>query len=228
MPAGIRTIGLREVAAQVREAERLMGSPEPIMKGFQVVVLRKIDEIFRVGGLPKWKPLAPSTVSAKRQGNSKSGRGAGLPLQGLRDSWDSRIQGKRLEAFSRRPESVFHEFGTKGPYEIRPRPGTKALALPAFGRQTEGKPGRFTLEGLQRSRKRKGSGFVFQPAPGRGSGRFAGREGKRVAPYSAIEFFKKVTHPGLVERRMTPTEEQIIPDLVKTAEFFVTRALRGQ
>ena len=207
---------LRDVAAELHR-------PDAILKAIGVEALAEVDRIFRVGGDPPWPALAESTQAAKRQG--KGGGGAGLPLQGLRGTFDARIEApKTVLIESNDFRTAFHEFGTHGPYEIRAK-NAKALALPFLpGRDGAGKPGRFSLAGLGSSRRGKAGSFIFSPARGqRVSKRLAGRIGKTVSPYTKVAFYDHVTHPGLKKRQMLPTAAQLGPRLVAAADALFTR-----
>ncbi len=69
---------LQDLGHRLQEFERLMGSPEPLLKQLGGVMLREIDQNFAKGGYPKWAPLTPWTLAGRRQGN---GKGGALPLQ---------------------------------------------------------------------------------------------------------------------------------------------------
>jgi phage gpG-like protein len=199
--------------------KELVANPTPLLKVFGLRVLREVDEIFRAQGKPAWAPLKPSTVSAKRQATGKASRGT-KALAGLRSTFDMQISGPRqVTVFSTEPKAIFHEFGTKGPYEIRPKTA-KALALPFLpgrdagtGTARSGKAGKFSLSGLGRAR-----------ATGRGS--FTTPGGATKVAYSNVSFRVKVIHPGLPARRMLPTADQIIPILKREATAFIAHLTR--
>src|SRR2546422_6794655 len=146
---------LRRLGEQLVQAERIIGTAEPLLKRFGVTILKEIDTNFRVGGRPAWKPLAAWTQAARRGGKG------GQILQNtgkLAKSFDFVTEPHKLTVFSRSPLAIFHEIGTKGPYEIRPKHG-KALALPA---------GPYSLRGLGRARATgRGSFIVGKGATGR-------------------------------------------------------------
>lgn len=209
------TAVLRRVEAEV------LSNPRPVLKAIGVRLLREVDDIFRAQGRPAWAPMKPSTVAGKRQG-----RGSGSPrlLAGLRNTFDMALTGAReVTVFTRDPRAMFHEFGTKGPYEIRPKTA-KALALPFLpgrdsgkGTAGTGKAGRFSLSGLGRSRQREGGGFLT-PAGA-----------KRVA-YTNVSFRKKVTHPGLPARPMLPSiarAQELVRREVEAFVAFIARKRGG-
>lgn len=212
---------LDRVTAALQSVTQQLGSPRGLLKAFGITVRREIDLIFREGGRPQWKPLAPWTLAGKRQGKRK-GSFAILPLQSLRTQFVTRVEDRAVTVTQTNPVALFQHFGTRGPYPIRPK-NAKALALP----NPEG-GGAFSLAGLGRSRRRPtGGGFTFKAAAGqRVPGRFAGRQGKAVQPRKSIVFFAGVMHPGLVPRPIFPTDAQIIPRLEAAAEAFLALLAR--
>lgn len=180
-------------------------NPQPLLKAWGLRTLAEVDRIFKERGRPRWKPLAQSTFIANR------GR---APLEGIRKTFDMQIAGRQVSVFTNHPAAVFQEFGTKGPYEIKPK-HAKALALPFLpGRDAKGtrgsRPGVHTKAGLGRSTRIRPSTF-FKPGAG-----------KSVA-VSNVSFYAKVIHPGLPARRMLPTEKQMIPILAKLTIAVITR-----
>jgi hypothetical protein len=198
-------------------ARELIANPSPLLKVWGIRMVRETHDIIQSGGKPPWAPLAASTVSAKRQGK---GSGGVKPLVGFRDDVDFRLSGDReVTIFIADRRAVFHEHGTKGPYEIKPK-NAKALALPFLpgrdrgkGTSGSGKAGRFSLAGLGRA-----------TATGRGS--FTTTGGAVRVPYTNVSFRKKVIHPGLKQRRLLPTEEQAIPLLQRETTAFVDHLVR--
>ena len=207
---------------RIAEAERLFGRPEPILKAFGVTVLGWIGDTFRAQGRPGWTPLRPRTLAARRQGK---GAGSGRILQNtgkLRSSFDYRLTGdRRVTVFSSDPVAIFHEFGTKGPYIIRAKPG-HFLALPGLEDRGDGTgriKGQKSLSGFGRGRSTGRGSFALPanaPHP---------RAGKTAAPYKNVTFRQQVTHPGLPARPMLPTPEQITPKLTEAAQKLIHLAL---
>lgn len=197
----VPTVELRIAQDKVRAVLNLMSKPEPLLKAWGLRTMKEIDDIFRAHGIPAWKPLAPSTQAAH------PGR---APLAGIKNSMDLQVQGKRAVIFSRHPAAGFMEFGTKGPYEIRPRVA-KALAFPFF-------PG-----GPTPTARKRGVGGV---ARGRSRG-----NPRQKAAYALgggkqpLSFFAHVTHPGLPVRRIFPTPDQLGPKLEATTEAVLKRLL---
>lgn len=220
----------------IRAAEELLGRPEPILKAFGVVTLSWIGLNFREGGRPKWRPLTDWTLAGRREGRGKPGSRAASqsaqPLQNngyLRNSFDFQIGGRQTTIFSNSPVAHFHEFGTKGPYEIKPK-HAKALALPFLDRHTEGPrkgkvKGQYSLEGLGRSKPTGRGGFYLDKNATKHRAH-AWRAGKTVSPYKEIDFRLRVIHPGIPARPMLPRDEQIIPQLNMAAKRLIGLTLQ--
>ena len=206
---------LAAVTARIARAEELFKRPEPLLKVWGVSVLALIGQNFRVGGHPRWAPLKPSTLAARRQGK---GKGGGKPLENtgaLRQSFDFRTGARQVTVFTNNPVAAFHEFGTHGPYEIRAKHG-KALAIPTDP---------MTLSGLGRSTPTGRGSFTLAASGQKIPKRLAGRVGKTVVPFKSVIFRQKVTHPGLPARPMLPTPEQLVPALVRDADAFFAKVM---
>jgi len=203
----IRTLNMQHVIDEVKKTEARLRDPRRLLYRYGIAAIREIGLIFRAGGKPKWKPLAPSTRRSRRQGK---GNRSPIPLRNtlMEESWQFKVSGRRrvrVESISK--HAIFHEKGTKGPYPITPKKPGGVLAIP--GRET--KRGvtvgsRKSLAGLTISR----GGSIF--------GKRRLRERSTGAPrigHVSVFFRKAVKHPGLARRRMTPTEEQLGPALRK-------------
>jgi hypothetical protein len=210
---GIAISGLAATQGLLGDISReVLQNPTPLLKVWGLRMVRETHDIIQQSGKPAWPPLAPSTIAAKRQGQ---GAGGVKPLIGFRDDIDFAITGPReVTTFIRDPRAVFHEHGTKGPYEIRAK-NAKALALPFLpgrdagkGSGGTGKAGRHSLSGLGRS-KPTGRGSFITPG------------GKTRVANTNVTFRTKVIHPGLKQRRMLPTEEQAVPLLQRETVAFV-------
>lgn len=202
---------LQGATAQLRAVAQVLGRPQPLLKVWAVELLKDVQQTFRTGGRPAWTPLKPSTLAAKRVGRG-SKRSTAQPLQSLARTFDAMATDREAVVFSRSPVAGYHERGTRGPYEIRPR-NAKVLAIPV---------GPFTLAGLGRSAPTGRGSFTFVPAPGqRTPRRFQGRAGKAAVPFKDVIFRPKVTHPGLPARPMLPTVERIGPVLQRAGEAFL-------
>lgn len=213
------TPDLQPIVRRIARAEKLLGSPTPILKAFGVVTLGWIGQTFALGGRPAWKPLTPWTLAGRRQGKGKSQSAKPLENNGvLRQSFDYRTEERSCVVFSNNPVAVFQQYGTRGPYEIRAKAG-KALALPMMGLG-----GQRSLAGLGRSTPTGGGGFLVQAGKNAPT-RVKARQGKRIVPFKNVSFFMHVTHPGLVPRPMLPTQAQAIVFLDAAAKRLIDLAL---
>ena len=105
------------------------------------------------------------------------------------------------------------EFGTRGPYEIRPRTA-KALKLP------------FLISGGYEPVKRGFMGVAMTKS-GRRTGRIKGSTAgaNTQTAFKGVSFRTKVIHPGLPVRRMFPTPEQLVPILDRVTAAILKRAV---
>jgi len=126
-----------------------------------------------------------------------------------------RVTDRSVTVFSPSPIAIFQELGTKGPYQIRAKPGG-FLAIPT---------GPKTLAGLGRSKATGRGSFLFSPGKTIPK-RFAGRVGKAVVPFESVIFRREVTHPGLVPRPVLPTPEQLAPRLQRDGQAFLAGLVR--
>lgn len=208
--------GIGPLGDAVKRVQDAVAKPEVPLKVMAISVMGWIDRNFASGGNPTWKPLAASTQAAKRKG------GGGKPLQELRQTFVTEAVGaRRVDIFSRNPNAIFHEFGTKGPYEIKPK-NAKALALPYLpGRDApQGKAsvaGEFSYKGLGRAKRLPTGQLKAASGP---------RAGKTVAPYSKMTFRMKVIHPGNAARPMLPTEEQAVPYMTKALDAYLATLVK--
>lgn len=93
-------------------------SKQKIHDRIGIAVIGWIDKNFKAQGLEKpWAPLRPSTVFAKR----KAGVGT-KALAGLRSWVTHKATAQQvIVGFPSESPAKFHHYGTKGPYEIRPK-----------------------------------------------------------------------------------------------------------
>lgn len=203
MASGFNAADIAALRAQVGAVRSLAADPRPLLKAWGAQTLRWIDQTFDAGGRPAWAPLKPSTLAARREGGGAGG-GRILESRGhMRRSFDiAELTPDRVVIQSSDPNAVFHQYGTKGPYEIRAK-NAKALAIPG---------GPFSLSDVK-------------PAPGGATGFVVGRKairgrqpGQRIAPFKNVTFRQKVMHPGLPPRPMLPEPEQIAPELERVGQ----------
>lgn len=215
-----------ELTGLVDTAVELFGKPTPLLKAWAVVLQQDHLKRFAAGGSPTpWKPLAPSTRAARRQG--KGAISGALPLQGLRGTFDVVIKGNSVVLGTDSPVAIFHHEGTQGPYEIKPKSPDGTLALPYYperdgqkgGSARTGKAGSKTLSGLGKGRRNAAGKIISGPG--------TKRAGKVTMPFSNLAFYKHVTHPGLAARPLLPTPEDILPRLVEVGEAFLDHVAKG-
>lgn len=167
-----------------------------------IAVVGWIDKNFKSQGLEKpWKPLRPSTEFAKR----KAGVGA-KALAGLR-AWVTHKPTDKHVVVGFPPESPakYHHYGTKGPYEIRPK-NKKALRflMPPFSS---------IATGQMRT--------VLTPRPG-GMPKVGMAKGNK----QSWLFTTKVIHPGLPARPLLPSiqrAEEIAKAVIEDALTEIVR-----
>lgn len=129
-PLNITVKGLDKMQQLIRNYIAETGNRQKLHDRIGDSVIGWIDKNFKAQGLEKpWKPLRPSTMFAKRM----AGVGA-KALEGLRSWVTHRASAKNVViGFPSESPAKYHHFGTKGPYEIRPK-NKKALRflMPPF------------------------------------------------------------------------------------------------
>lgn len=206
MAALVYSPDIVRIAGALGKAVAQLQRPTPLLKAFGVVGLAEVSKNFRASGRPAWRPLKPSTVAGRRAGKRTTGSAQPLRNTGaLERSWDTILGDRYVEVFSRSPVAMFHEHGTKGPYVIRPK-RRKVLAFPTAPTTFAGT----TIATVRRERRIVTRGT-----------------GQPVLPAKGVAFARHVTHPGLPQRRMTPTEVQLRPGLEAAARHFIRRTIPG-
>ena len=157
-----------------------------------------IDKNFRQqGGLLEdgpWQELSPNTIAGRRKGSSL----ALLNTRNLAGSFGNFVAtSTEVRIGSSEKTALWHNEGTKGPYEIKPK-FKKALAFAVAQGGTK-----ITRKVAQRSAK-FGTGHLRMKMNG--------------------IVVKGVLHPGLVKRRMLPNENELLPRLIKTTETWLAQA----
>ena len=215
MAAGIRIVlrNLAQVNAQVQDilAATAEGggrfSKTELHRRYGIQALQWINQNFRSGGGlledGRWKPLSANTIAGRRKGSSEILQDTGI----LRASFTYKTSSQEVRVGTEHFAAKWHEDGTKGPYEIRPR-NALALAFPVSG-----KVARFARV------------TNFNSATGLNSTRQ--RASRVAASFSSLATQKtykrgqnlilamKVIHPGLVKRRMLPNEQEMLPRLLQ-------------
>lgn len=166
-------------------------SKSELHRRYGIQAMKWINENFRQeGGLletGKWQELTPNTIAGRRKNSSRILQNTGL----LRPSFDYEATSTEVRIGSPSKIALFHNEGTKGPYEILPR---NKMALSFAVAQGGVRVGRK----LAQKSARTGTGHL------------------RTGINAVV--VKKVIHPGLVARRMLPNEAELLPRLIKTTE----------
>jgi phage gpG-like protein len=108
--------GDRELVRKVTRLSRIFREPEMLAAiGFRQ--LKWVNDNFKAEGLErKWKPLRPNTVAGRRGGSSRVLQDTGR----LRQSFNSRVNGRFVEVGTVDQRAAWHHFGTR-PYTITPK-----------------------------------------------------------------------------------------------------------
>ena len=168
---------------------------------YAIIASQWIDRNFQqqgglVGG---WRSLRPNTIAGRRKGSSVILQDTGL----LRASFLPACDDKKAVVGSARKVSLWHEKGTKGspetPYPIRPKKPGGVLAFPVAA----GTAGGSLVPVLPKGYK-KGD-LIF---------------GKKLKSHTMM-FRRMVMHPGLPRRIMLPTEQNLMPALLKTTLSYI-------
>lgn len=227
MASGFNVSDVAVLRGQVEAMASLARDPKPLLKAWGVATLGWINETFKEGGRPKWVPLRPSTLAARRAPDGP-GTGSGLPLQDngdLRRSFDPKqaiaeLTTTRIALESNNRTAVWHQYGTAGhgkpggkSYPIRAK-YAKALAIPG---------GPYTQAGLVRSTPTGRGGFVVGGTTVRGR-----KPGQSISPYAKVTFRREVTHFGVPPRPMLPTDDQIAPILERVGEKVLAETVKRQ
>lgn len=180
-PLSVKLKGLDQMQQLIRNYLAETGNKQKLHDRIGITIIGWIDKNFKAQGLEKpWKPLRPSTEFAKRQ----AGVGA-KALEGLR-RWVSHRATEKNVVIGFPPDSPakYHHYGTKGPYEIRPK-NKKALRflMPPFSSIATGK-----------------MRTVLSPRP-EGMPKVGMVKGNK----QSWLFTQKVIHPGLPARPLLPS-----------------------
>ena len=202
MAIGIR-ISLKGLQQTVAKLQALTvagrdagGSKTKLHKRYGIQTVKWIHENFeRQGALLEdgpWQELSPNTIAGRRKGSSSILR----DTRALESSFDNfAATSTEVRVGSAEQKALWHNEGTKGPYEIKPR-FKKALAFAVAQGGTK----------ITRKIAKRSAQF--------GSGHL------RVGLNGIV--VKSVMHPGLVKRRMLPNENELLPRLIKVTETWVS------
>lgn len=197
MAIGIRIQlkGLQETVAKLNVLAQMGadagGSKTELHRRYGIQAMKWIDENFKTeGGLledGKWEELSDNTVAARRKGSRLILQDTGT----LRPSFGYQATSTEVRIGSPSKLALFHNEGTRGPYEIAPKNKLALAFVVAEG-------GRKVTRKLAQQSARFGTGHL------------------RVNQGAIV--VKSVIHPGLSPRRMLPNENELLPRLVKTTE----------
>jgi len=186
--------GDKEIYNILRRLSRMGQDRSALYDRWGLQVLNWVDRQFQSqggqGGTP-WPRLSPNTIAARRGGSSQILQDTGR----LKSSFTHTLTGRGVSVGTNVEYASFHQFGTKGPYEIKPK---RALAL-AF--KTAGGGRRVQASFSSRATKatyKKGDKYVI---------------------------VKSVMHPGLPVRAMLPDAQQITPILLRTARNYIAELI---
>jgi hypothetical protein len=199
--------GMDEFSRKLRFLRGKLKKMRPLYKSWGIVTHKWILENYKTGGKKlstgRWKRLRPLTLLSRR---GKAERYSTMPLSNtgaLKRSWAYKLIAGGVKVGSHMEIAKFHEEGTS-PYIIRP----KNRRWLWFG-----------VKPAQRTRGQKLGGQLAHVA------------GKPPSPYRKGRtpgiFAKIVHHPGLPERRQLPSEAEIMPDIMKTTDVWVDKAIKG-
>ena len=183
---------------------------------FAILASRWIDRNFQSEGAmtgTPWPKLKPMTIAGRRKMSSRVLQDTGLLRASFLPQWDD--QAARVGTASE--ISKYHEYGTKGPYEIKPK-RAKALAWKVAGPLMGATPSGLSFFRSATVGKKFGKGF---------SSLITGttyRKGENIV------FAQSVTHPGLPVRRMLPRmgEPTLMPELLRASLNYIKEQERAQ
>jgi phage gpG-like protein len=194
----LETRGLEEAKARI---ESLALTPDRLRElhgRWGAQTLNWVNENFEQEGAltgTPWQRLSANTIAGRRRGSSKILQDTGTHL---RNTFTMKFDETEAVVGTASEIALFHEEGTKGPYEIKPKnpDGWLVFAVAAGGARVGA-----SLSGI--------------------SSRKTWRKGQNVA------FSKGVMHPGLVPRPMLPraTMQNFIDRIVKTTNNFINELI---
>ena len=208
--------GMRETQQMLRRlavAAGRGGGSSALHARYAVIASQWIDRNFQsqgglVGG---WRRLTPLTTGGRRMGTTRILQDTGVLRASFVPKWteNEAIVGTAMEI------SKYHEFGTRGPYEIRPK-RAKALAFKAAGPFSDIRTQRVRTTKVGASFSSLITGRTFKS--GLTQAQIMGKKWINPLAYKGEYYVlaKKVIHPGLPQRRMLPREPDLLPQLLKT------------
>lgn len=199
--------GVKEVRNLLgRYARATGGGRGELHQRYGIQALNWINRNFQTeGGLLSGKPwakLSPNTIAGRRKGSSRILQDTGAA--GLRGSFTMQFSDQQVAIGSALLRALFHNEGT-GLYGKR---GAKYPIVP----------------------KKAGGVLAFQMAEGgsRVRASFSSVRTRRTFKKSQmITFARKVMHPGVQVRRMLPTQQELMPQLLRATINFL-KELKGK
>ena len=127
-PLTLTVRGDEAVIASINKLSSDVAKTEVLHKRLGVAGRVWVIRNFQDGGRPRWKPLRPNTVAARRKGSSKPLQDTGL----LRQSYAWEADASKAVVGSPRKTALWHNEGTS-PYTIRPKTLGGRLAFMTAG-----------------------------------------------------------------------------------------------
>jgi phage gpG-like protein len=198
----------------------------------------------RAGGLERrWAPLSPNTLYARRQSGKGKGAQPLMDTTQMMQSLNKKADARQATVGFGSKVAVFHQWGTRGPYEIAPR-FKRALAFPSlwtagFARQSLGARG---FAQLSRGGRRPAFADRLPRAAVQRwlsvrAGTRAGamgrmptsqQKGRGLKDYASKNFMvvKSVQHPGLPARPLLPSTSMAQELATTVARNFLAELLQ--
>jgi phage gpG-like protein len=207
-------VKMKEVA-QLSKMKAILVQKRTLYDRIGIQIIRWISKNFEQEGIEKkWTPLRSSTLFGRRAGSGKVLQNTGRLKQeaSYKASESQVIVGWPTESIAR-----YHHFGTKGPYEIRPR---NKRALRFFAPPMSMISGGGTRTTLQR----RGKGTPNVAGVSAASARLGGLNiPKGKGGIQSVAFAQVVRHPGLPVRALLPSQ----PLAKQLAQAVIDDALKG-
>ena len=217
--------GVQQVQRELGRITESLAKPQPILRAVGTVIDRWIDQNFVAqGSEQRWKPLAASTIFARRQGRGGGSPQALMDRGRLRASHSFNVSGSIVQiGFPQGSTAVYHHEGSP-PHTIRATRATMlAFPFPAFSQLSTG------AMRTAFSRKRTGAPAVgmVKAAAIRKAG-IGAPKGKGAV--QSVLFARQVHHPGLTARPLLPTTglaERMVHEAVEAHIGAIVAKMQG-
>ena len=201
--------GDTEFKSKLKTIRQRLGNPRGLYKSWGIVTMNWIKANYRTGGgklrYGKWKGLTELTRMSRRKRSANPLNDTGHMMR----QWSYNLKSWGVVVGNPMEIAKYHETGTgiyagKGKYPIEPK-------------------------------NRKVLWFGVTPAQRRRGQQLGGHMQWRVAskPYRVWGkgrtpgiFARLVMHPGVPKRRQLPNEAEIMPDLMKTTNVWLKKAIK--